>query len=470
MRNAYAYGENAQGSKAPEALFSKVDPAAVVAGPEWSSAEHRQLHEVNEQYAFVIAGGGSHILWETTDAEDKPVLEHLATSAFHMKHAARKIQLGTKPQKLTDVWMEWPARRSYDGLVFMPEGTPPERFYNIWRGFAVEPAPAGAEHDGVKMWREHLYQNVANGIQGDGLWLERWLAHIVQRPGEKPHTAVVMQGPKGIGKNALIERFGALLGQHFMVASNRRYLLSNFNGHLERMLLFTLDEAFWSGDKASESTLKDLVTGQKHVIEHKGKEPYTVANKTRIAILGNEDWVVPASHDERRFAVYKVGSGRQGQPQWFDRMRLLLEAGGYCVLLRHLMSIDLTGFNPNVAPNTEGLREQKHASLPAHKDWWFSCLQEGRVIGADMSAGWPEFVTCDGMRDAFRRYCAERNIRSWLPSDQRLAVSLGGAVHWVRLRQRQGNTRVWAYTMEKLTAARARWDHHIGHNEAWAAE
>jgi hypothetical protein len=47
--------------------------------------------------------------------------------------------------------------------------------------------------------------------------------------------------------------------------------------------MFALDEAFWSGDKQAEGTLKDLITGRDHVIEHKGKEPYTVANKTRVA-------------------------------------------------------------------------------------------------------------------------------------------------------------------------------------------
>jgi len=300
--------------------------------------------------------------------------------------------------------------------------------------------------------------------------LERYFAHLVQRPGDKPLTAIVFQGAKGVGKNALVERVGHLLGRHFMVASNRRYLLSNFNGHLERMLLFALDEAFWSGDKASESVLKDLITGQRHVIEHKGKEPYAVANKTRIAILGNEEWVVPASHDERRFAVYKVGAKRQGQPKWFETMRLGMERGGYAVLLRHLLDVDLAGYNPNVAPATEGLREQKHASFAPHMDWWFACLREGRIVGSDLPAAWPERVLCDTMRDAYRRYTSERNVRSWLPSDDRLKRVLGAAAEWRRVRVRQGTTLAWWYGLEPLADARMRWDAHIGHREEWVTE
>jgi hypothetical protein len=93
--------------------------------------------------------------------------------------------------------------------------------------------------------------------------------------------------------------------------------------------MFALDEAFWSGDKQAEGVLKDLITGRDHVIEHKGKEPYSVANKTRVVIIGNEDWLIPASHDERRFAFFDVGDGRKQDRAFFQSMREGMEAGGY---------------------------------------------------------------------------------------------------------------------------------------------
>ena len=75
---------------------------------------------LNREFAFVLAGGGSHILWDTVDAYGRQQVIHLDESAFHNKFAAKKITIGKKSVPLTYDWMEWEGRRSYDGLVFMP--------------------------------------------------------------------------------------------------------------------------------------------------------------------------------------------------------------------------------------------------------------------------------------------------------------------------------------------------------------
>src|SRR5262249_45615909 len=130
------------------------------------------------------------------------------------------------------------------------------------------------------------------------------------------------KGAKGTGKNSLVEQgIGRILGPHFMATADRRFLVGNFNGHLENLLGLALDEAFWSGDKQAEGILKSLITSNVHTIEHKGKEAYSVANLVRIFILGNESWVVPASHDERRYAVFDVGDRNKQDTKFFTQMR-----------------------------------------------------------------------------------------------------------------------------------------------------
>jgi hypothetical protein len=307
-------------------------------------------------------------------------------------------------------------RRTNDGLVFLPEQVAPPRFYNLWRGFAYTPAPV-ARHPALDAFLDHAKANLCGGDDALCRWLLAYCAHLIQRPWEKPLVALVFRGAKGTGKNAFIERVGALLGGHFLLTSNRRYLLGNFNGHLENCLLFALDEAFWSGDKQAEGALKDLITGREHVIEHKGKEPYAVANKTRVVIIGNEDWLVPASHDERRFAVFTVGDGRKQDRQFFQDMRVGMEEGGYPHLLRYLLDFDLSGIDLNAAPATRGLAEQKHHTLDPFHQWWFDCLEEGALIGSESSA-WPLEQNCERFRAAFRRYVKERNIRSRVPEDR----------------------------------------------------
>ena len=145
----------------------------------------------------------------------------------------------------------------------------------------MEPASSGS-HKSVDQFREHVLANVCGGSEELAHWLTAYFAHMVQKPWQKPLVALVFRGAKGVGKNALVERVGALLGKHFMVADDERYLLGNFNSHLEANLFFVLDEAAWAGDKRAEGKLKGLITGSQHVIERKGFEPYEVDNLTQI--------------------------------------------------------------------------------------------------------------------------------------------------------------------------------------------
>lgn len=348
-----------------------------------------------------------------------------------------------------------------------------KKYFNLWRGFAVEPWPVGETPDAeaaaaLDAFLDHARANVCGGDETLYRWLVGYFAHIIQRPQEKPLVAPVFKGEKGVGKNALIERVGHLLGSHFLVTSKRRYLVGNFNGHLERLLLFVLDEAFWSGDKEAEGILKDLITGSTHLIEIKGQESYTVANRCRIVIIGNEDWLVPASHDERRFAVFQVGSARKQDRQFFIEMRERMERGGYRLLLRYLLDFDLTGLDFNEAPHTSGLLEQKHASLDPFFQWWLDCLAEGQIVGSDFGGQWVDKIETGRFRAAFRRYVKERNIRSRVPEDRSIGKLLKKCAPGIKkVRERSGEALPYVYVMPKLEACRAAWSRFIGHTLEW---
>lgn len=467
--NAHQYGRYVPGTAAPEAVFT---PAEERTGKPDVPPTDNPYAKLNKDHAFVIAGGGAHILWETTDAFGRYKLEHLSLQAFHEKFKPVQLMIGTKTHQLSDLWLEWKGRREYDGLVFMPEQPPPARFFNLWRGFAVKPAEKGRCHAAVDAFLEHARINVCHDHAEVYRWLLGYFAHLVQRPWDKPLVALVFRGSKGVGKNALVERIGALLGCHFLLTSNQRYLLSNFNVHLENCLLFALDEAFWSGDKRAEGVLKDLITGKDHVIEPKSKEIYTVANKTRVVIIGNEEWLVPATHDERRFAVFDVGDGRKQDRRFFQAMREGMEAGGYEVLLRYLLDFDLTGIDVNAAPATKGLLDQKQQSMNPLEQWWFDCLESGMIVCSEFDR-WPGEIECERFRAAFRRYVKERQIHKWLPEDRaigRIMKACAPGLRRSRAARQSDGSQPYIYTVPPLVGARQEWECYIGHVIDWPTD
>lgn len=467
VAHAYRYGRDPQGSAAPEAIFP-----AVADTPEPPSGEAVKLHpfaEINKEYAFVKTG--AYILQETTDEDGGFITERLTVMEFHAWFANKPwVKAEEKARPISMHWMEWAQRRQYDGVVFSPERDLGPRWYNLWRGFSVAPAPV-AQHPALAMFLEHARENVCNGNATLFNWLMGYFAHLVQRPWEKPLVAIVFKGKKGSGKNALIERVGYLLGVHFLVADDERYLLGNFNSHLEANLCFVLDEAAWAGDKKAEGRLKGLITGTKRLIEHKGKEPRSKKSLSRIVVLGNEDWLVPATQDERRFAVFHLGDGRLQDRQFFIDMRVGMEKGGYAHLLRYLLDFDLSTMDVDAAPNTLALTEQKIASLEPLPQWWYDCLILGQIAGGDWAGEWPKVISSGRLRDAYYRWARGRNIRSRLENEDSFGRAFKKLAPSFIKKRRGGKLEMgdtsYGYINPGLNALRADWCAYIGGEIEW---
>jgi hypothetical protein len=157
-----------------------------------------------------------------------------------------------------------------------------------------------------------------------------------------------------------------------------RHRFGRFNAHLVSCILLHCDEAF-AGDHAAEGKLKDLVTGDEHFIEFKGKEVIRVRNFVRLLVTGNAKWLVPAGMDERRFAMFEMGKEHQRDYAYFAAIDTEMKNGGREALLHHLLTFDLSTVNLREIPKTDALLEQKIASLTPDEAWWLDVLQRGRL-------------------------------------------------------------------------------------------
>lgn len=463
ISNAYAYGQNAAGADSPEADF---DPVI-----EDEQEQNDPVSELNKDFAFIVIGGKSTILHKSVNGETS----YITVQAFHDLLKADTLQVGNGRRKqLSELWLASHKRATFTSIELLPEKTAPKGVYNLWRGFTCKPL---AEDDvatnemieGVSMFKEHALENICLGNAELYDWLMAYFAHLIQKPYEKPLTCVVFKGKKGVGKNALIDRIGNLFGSHYLLTSSRRYLISNFNKHLSNLVLMVLDEAFWSGDKQAEGILKDLITGNTHLIEQKGREMYKAKNILRVCILGNEDWVVPATEDERRFAVFNIGDKRRKDKKFFIKMRKLIDLkGGNRLLMRELLDIDLSKIDINDAPETQGLLDQKIESLIPIHSWWLGSLHEGAILHLDFAEDWPKTIGREQLRSAFLSHAKSRGVRGWLPDAATFGRHLGQALPGIESKRLRGSmTRVRQYILPDLMHSRIQFELFIGHKIEW---
>jgi len=465
VENAFGYGNHPAGISSPEADFEVVK--------ESPDDDINYLENINNEYALIFGDGAHSVLQETVDQKGRSKRNFMPEATFNRKFSHTSVLDGKKLKTYSNMWLNWKDKRTYNGLCFTPEREPKHGYYNLWGGFTCKPTPykdASVEaKKGFDDFMEHALKNVCENDTELFDWLIGYFAHMIQRPYEKPLTSLVFGGLKGVGKNALVDRVGNLLGSgHYLVAHDSRYLTSNFNGHLDAALCLVLDEAFWSGDKSAEGKLKGITTSPEILIERKGKEPYLVDNLVRLIIIGNEDWLVPASVDERRYAVFKVGNGRMQDRKFFHDMRVNIDKkGGNEVLLHHLKNFDLSKVEVNAAPNTVGLSEQKLSSLDLLGEFWLECLHDGE-ISSTMIDGWPEQISKKVFREAFYKYCKNRNVKTRNLTQDKIGKTVRKFVDFKQgTKMKSGTSWTSCYNIPELEACREMFEGHYKYKINW---
>ena len=361
----------------------------------------KEVADINKSHALVLAGNKAAIM----KLEGKTRFRLLQVSAFQKWFANQRITVNNKVVSIADHWLSHKQRRSYEGIEFAPGGGQ-SGYYNLWRGFSVEPLAGDCSK-----FLAHLEDNVAQGNIGLFNWIVGWFAQIVQQPTEKPGTALCLRGKQGVGKTKVGQIVGSLFEEHYELVADPRYIVGQFNAHMAQLLLLHADEAFWAGDRRAEGKLKDLVTGFRHRLEFKGVDPIAVQNLIRLFVTGNQDWLVPAGFGERRFAVVDVGEARKEDHEYFAAIDKEMNEGGREALLHHLLNFDLSTVNLRVIPKTAALLEQVIESATPEQAWWLDTLRRGELAwGVLEQDGTCTKNTCP-KKTLFRRYIQHANLQ-----------------------------------------------------------
>lgn len=412
------------------------------------------IAEINKRYALVIIGDKAAVL-------DTDEIKFLTVPTFELWFANQFVRVGEKATPLGKYWTRHPQRRQYAGIEFAPGRETKPEYFNLWRGFAVEP-----KQGDCSKFLAHLHDNVCQGKEDLNNWVVGWFAQIAQRPSEKEGTSLVLRGAQGVGKTKVGEVIGSLLDHHYTIVSEPRYVTGRFNSHLSSCLLLHCDEAFWAGDHAAEGRLKDLITGQTNMIEFKGKEVIKVRNYVRLLITGNPHWLVPAGFEERRFAVLDVGEQHMKDGPYFAAIDAEMKNGGREALLYYLLNFDLKSVDLRTTPTTAALFEQKVASFNSLEGWWCDVLMRGELpLNKDNTVPTSalfELYIAHANNQGIRRRALEVQVGSFL---NKLVPEL---IKRDRLIDGSEKRRQKVYVFPSLAKCRAAFAQKLRHEEVWS--
>ena len=377
-------------------------------GQEAASNKTDVIDKFNSEYAHVMVGGKARIMHETVDPVTRePKLDFYQFPDFRSKYANSVVQVGKKLVCEADYWLRHPKRRSYGAIVFAPNMDLSKEVYNSYRGLSVEPKPGDCS-----LYFQHIRDIICSGDDDLFEYVKNWMANAIQNPAARPGVALALRGSMGVGKGAFVSHFLSLFGVHALQVSQTSHLVGHFNSHLQDKLLVFADEAFWAGDKKAEGALKALITEDTIAIERKGVDVERCQNYVRLIIASNNDWLIPAGTDERRFCVLDVSQARMQDTTYFKRLHEQMRSGGREALLFDLLNIDLEDIDLRKFPKTNALAEQKMETWPNFHKWLHHILQTGGIVIKRDAQGqpynviiWKDEVIPAEIHDNYKEMC-----------------------------------------------------------------
>lgn len=256
---------------------------------------------------------------------------------------------------------------------------------NTYRRY--EPATDDAECD--PLFHELFERMFPNPLERHTV--TQWIAHMFQRPQERPSWHLMWPSDTGTGKGFLVNDILQPLLLHTSSIRNYAQIMGKFSAILANDLLVLIDDAKAKSD-ATQTELKSLLSEERAFVEMKYGSAGMVDTFTRIILASNEDRPLFLDANERRWYVTaKIGHrvNRDDTAKFIQRLAdWLTLPGSLCKVYNFFMQYDLTGFHHKQVPPSAGLAAMIEMSRDPYADGIAEYAAENPVFTyAELVAG-----------------------------------------------------------------------------------
>lgn len=357
---------------------------------KYTGALGQAIDEINARYSMLMMGG-KHRVYDHVEqrvSEPESVRVYESTQIFH----------DSKMVNPASIWVnDKLVRRNFDNAVFKPYRTNDQtnpRHFNHWLGWNVayvDDMPTKEFEEYVQPWLDHIHNVFCSGDKAQSDYFIHWLAHLVQRPDDKPGVAIVLQSGQGFGKGIFVTLLSQIIGRRYVSRiTDAHQVAGGFSGQMKDKLLINFDEATWGGDKKNNGRLKALITEIHLTIEEKHQNAEDIDHYARFLITTNNDYPVPIEHDDRRFFVPDVTTNKP-DALYFERLgQLLTNEHAIACFFTYLQDVDLSKVNVRHFPNSSTRQRIKAESITrndVYKSFLLAAYDEEAVAVEIMKPG-----------------------------------------------------------------------------------
>lgn len=271
--------------------------------------------------------------------------------------------------------------------------------FNLYR----PPLPIEGDPTLAGLWLDHVHKVYPD----DADHIILWLAHRVQKPGDKINHAIVMGGAQGIGKDTILEPTKQAVGPWNFAEVSPQHLLGRFNAFVKSVIL-RVSEARDLGDVdrfAFYDHMKTYTAAPPDVlrVDEKFQREYSAFNVCGVVITTNHkgDGLYLPEDDRRHYVAWSEASRETFSEDHWNKLHGWYANGGIGHVAAYLRTLDLTGFNAKAPPpKTDAFWDIVTAN---------SAPESAELTDALEKLKWPEAVTLTDLSEA-----AEPPFAEWL--------------------------------------------------------
>ena len=348
---------------------------------------------VRSNVAYILGGGSGFFMTKTFDIDGN--LDYVRVTQDKMQKSLLQFRLPDQDGNFDSVPIICVIKSAlpyitYGKIDFIPYAKPSDYdwskqdVFNTFTGFIHQyEIDFQINHSKLTRFLDHIKIVWCNGHEELYEAVIKQFAMMLQQPNIKTQVCLVVLGREGLGKNRPIDliRDYVMGKKYFAETCKMDKLTGRFNGAIENKLVGVLNEAANVGQAEShdnQERLKDMITNETVMIERKGIDPYTIADRCNYICFSNNYFVIKASTEMRRFVFLEASDKHLGDHQYFKDLSTDFELDGAGIHLYHyLMSIDISGFTPQRDFPTTELKEQlKAEALDKPTQWFIACVNK----------------------------------------------------------------------------------------------
>lgn len=203
----------------------------------------------------------------------------------------------------------------------------PTNVFNLWMPSPFESQPITEDDpefnlEAVTAFSTHLKTLCGNDMAVYD-YVCTWVAHSIQKPGEKPGVALNFISNQGVGKNifanVIVELYGGT-SKKLETTQPERDVWGDFNDLMTDAFLVILSETDKRNAKNHDGKIKSIITDNTLTINPKGKTPFTMNSFHRILQLTNEKDPVTTSAGDRRNVIIRCSDENKGDASYFQKI------------------------------------------------------------------------------------------------------------------------------------------------------